>query len=57
MANTFALVKQAELTRYLKATVAAGVSVGRVVIGRDGSVTIYPTSDDDKAGDNKNDWD
>lgn len=43
MAASPALVKQIDLTRYVKAVQAAGVSVGRIVIGRDGSVSIFPT--------------
>lgn len=51
-----ALVKQSELTRYVKAVQNAGVAVGRVVIGRDGTVTVYPAgaADDSTA---PNPWD
>ena len=52
MANRPALLKQADLTRYLKAVQAAGVSVGRVVIGKDGSVSIFPAGAGDLEGPN-----
>lgn len=52
MANRPALLKQADLTRYLKAVQASGVSVGRVVIGKDGSVSIFPTGAGDLEGPN-----
>lgn len=52
MAATPALVKQADLTPYVKAVQAAGVSIGRVVIGRDGSVTVYPAGSSDQEGPN-----
>jgi hypothetical protein len=42
MANSPALVKQSDLTRYVKAVQAAGVSIGRVTIGPDGTVNLYP---------------
>lgn len=39
-------LKQADLTRYLKAVLAAGVRVGRVLVRPDGSVEIVPSGDD-----------
>lgn len=42
MPNIPATIKQAELTRYLKAVRAAGVEVGQVRIAKDGTVTITP---------------
>lgn len=42
MANRPALAKQAEITRCVKGVKAAGLDVGRVVVGRDGSITIFP---------------
>ena len=46
MANSPALVKQSAVTRYLKAFLAAGVSIGRVTIGPDGTVNLYPAGID-----------
>lgn len=42
MANSPALVKQSDLTRYVKAVQAAGVSIGRVTVSPDGTVNLYP---------------
>lgn len=55
MANARAPIKQAELTRYLKAWLAAGLPVPRVEIRPDGTAIILPT--EDKTGDSVNDWD
>lgn len=40
MANRPAIVKQSDLTRYIVATVKAGVPVQRVTIAPDGTVTL-----------------
>lgn len=55
MANRPALAKQAEITRCVKGVVAGGLDVGKVVVGRDGSITIFPKNavSDPKA----NPWD
>lgn len=42
MASRPALVKQADLTRYIKAALAAGLPVGRVLVRPDGGVEIIP---------------
>jgi hypothetical protein len=42
MANRPALAKQAEITRCVKGVTAAGLDVGKVVVGRDGSITVFP---------------
>lgn len=42
MANRTATVKQSDLTRYVKAVLAAGVQVGRVLVRPDGGVEIIP---------------
>ena len=55
MANARATLKQAELTRYLKAWRAAGFAAPRVEIRPDGTAIIVPS--EDKTGDGKNDWD
>jgi hypothetical protein len=56
MPNRPALLKQSDLTRYVKAVQNAGVPVGRVVIGRDGTVTVYPAGAAEGATD-PNPWD
>jgi len=55
MANCRAVLKQAELTRYLRAWLAAGLPMPRVEIRPDGTAIILPT--EDKTGDSENDWD
>lgn len=42
MANRPATLKQADLTRYVRAVLAAGVIVGRVLVRPDGAVEIIP---------------
>ncbi len=42
MANRPAVLRQAELTRYVRAVEAAGVPVGRVLVRPDGAVEIIP---------------
>lgn len=42
MTNRPALAKQAEITRCVKGVTAAGLDVGKVVVGRDGSITVFP---------------
>jgi hypothetical protein len=42
MANRPALLKQSDLTRYVRAVQAAGVTVGRVLVRPDGAVEIIP---------------
>jgi len=46
MANRPALLKQSDLTRYVKAVQAAGVVVGRVLVRPDGAVEIIPKGAD-----------
>ncbi|WP_190238235.1 hypothetical protein [Cereibacter johrii] len=55
MAAKPALIRQSELTRYLKAWGEAGYPNPRVEIRIDGTVVMVPA--DDKSGDGKNDWD
>jgi hypothetical protein len=50
MANRPALVKQAEITRYVRGVMAAGVSVGRVLVRPDGAVEIIPKGAEPTAG-------
>lgn len=45
MANRPALAKQAEITRCVKGVRAAGLDVGKVVVGRDGSITVFLKGD------------
>ena len=48
-----AVIKQAELTRYIKAVMAAGVIVGKITVRPDGGVEILPLgSGTDDAGPN-----
>lgn len=47
MGNSKALVKQAELARYIKAATQAGIPVSRVEIARDGTVKIYTLAGND----------
>lgn len=42
MSSRPAIIKQAELTRYIKAVVAAGVSVGKITMLPSGAVEILP---------------
>jgi hypothetical protein len=42
MANRPALVKQADVTRYVRGVQAAGVAIGRVLVRPDGAVEIIP---------------
>lgn len=42
MANRPATLKQADLTRYVRAVQAAGIVVGRVLVQPDGAVEIIP---------------
>jgi hypothetical protein len=50
--------KQQDVTRALRATVAAGIEVQRVEIGKDGKIVVYvakmPEPVDDNGG---NEWD
>lgn len=46
MANRPATLKQADLTRYVRAVQAAGVVVGRVLVRPDGAVEIIPKGAD-----------
>lgn len=41
MANRAVILKQADLTRYLKAAAAAGVVVARVEVDGDGTVRLF----------------
>jgi hypothetical protein len=47
-----AAVKQSDMTRYLKATVAAGIVPGKIEVSSDGTVTIYPGDVGPRAGSN-----
>lgn len=52
--------KQRDVTRALKATVKAGIAVGRVEIDKDGKIVIVTTSSDDEGtgqSSEKNEWD
>ncbi|WP_411351206.1 hypothetical protein PNH50_12350 [Leisingera aquaemixtae] len=42
MSNYRAAVKQSEITRAVRGVVAAGVEVGKIVIGPDGRIEIFP---------------
>lgn len=47
MANRKAPIRQADLRRYIAAIVAAGVPVGKIMIGPDGTVTILAAGEAD----------
>jgi hypothetical protein len=47
-----AALKQSDMTRYLKATVAAGISPGKIEVSSDGTVTIYPGDSAVRTGSN-----
>ena len=51
--------KQRDLTRAIKATVKAGVTVGRVEINADGKIVIVPLNDAANEAQNSeaNEWD
>jgi hypothetical protein len=52
--------KQSDVTKALKATVKAGIAVGRVEIDRDGRIVIVPARPEDVANGEKpgkNEWD
>ena len=54
------IFKQSDVTKALKATVKAGITVGRVEIDKNGKIIIITARPDDAAnGDNtgKNEWD
>lgn len=55
MANRSALAKQVEITRCVKGVQAAGLDVGKVVVGRDGSITVFPKGGGGGGGGNP--WD
>ncbi|GGF76966.1 hypothetical protein SAMN05216376_11240 [Mameliella alba] len=42
MANQPAKIKQAELTRYVAGVVKAGVTIGKISIAPNGTITIVP---------------
>lgn len=52
MTDRTALVKQSDLTRYLKAVEKAGVPVGRIEVARDGTVRIFTQAADGDDGPN-----
>lgn len=54
MANTPALVKQADITRLVKAAIAAGLSVHCVETDLDGRIRVVTNAD---AVHTKSDWD
>lgn len=41
MANRASVITKKEVTTRVSGVVAAGVSIGKVIVGPDGSVTIY----------------
>ena len=52
--------KQSDVTKALKATVKAGIAVGRVEIDKDGKIVIVPARPEDAANGEKpekNEWD
>ena len=52
--------KQRDVTKALKATVKAGIAVGRVEIDKDGRIVIVPAMPEDAANGEKpgkNEWD
>ena len=52
--------KQRDVTKALKATVKAGIAVGRVEIDKDGKIVIVPARPEDAANGEKpgkNEWD
>jgi hypothetical protein len=52
--------KQSDLTKAIKATVKAGIAVGRVEIDKDGKIVIVPARPEDAANGEKpekNEWD
>ncbi len=55
MANRSALAKQIEIARAVRGVRAAGLDVGKVVVGRDGSITVFPKSA--VVGGDGNPWD
>ncbi|MCE6960563.1 hypothetical protein LAZ40_16180 [Cereibacter sphaeroides] len=52
MAARPALIKQADLTRCVRAFIAAGLDAPRIVVRPDGSVEIIPTGAAAETGDN-----
>jgi hypothetical protein len=50
MANRPALIKQADVTRYVRGVMAAGVTVGSILVRPDGSVEITPKGADRSNG-------
>lgn len=54
MANTPALVKQSDITRLVKATIAAGLTVHSVETDLDGKIRVLTNADLVKP---KSDWD
>ena len=55
MANRKAIVPQAELTRVLKAHLAAGIPITRTVITANGTITVHTVND--QHSDAPNPWD
>ena len=55
MSNSKATLRQAELERYLRAAIRAGIESPRVEIKPDGTVIMTPTTVLKNEGDN--DWD
>ena len=51
--------KQSDVTKALKATVKAGIAVGRVEINKDGKIVIVTARPQDAEGDKpeQNEWD
>jgi predicted aspartyl protease len=52
--------KQSDVTKALKATVKAGIAVGRVEIDKEGKIVIVPARPEDAADQEKpgnNEWD
>ena len=59
MSRSSQTFKQSDLTKALKATVKAGIAVGRVEIDRDGKIVIVTTKleEEAKGEPGQNEWD
>jgi hypothetical protein len=58
MSNRPAAFRQADLSRAIKATVSAGLEVGRVEIDPSGKIVILPARKGERSqGDRSNEWD
>ena len=57
MAPRAANFHQIDVTRAVKAVLAAGLPVGRVEVGRDGTIVIFAAPETDQHTTNGNPWD